>query len=79
MAYKIEVRFPTKDHAMMFASWLCGSGEQDFFTWQDCSSEDPKNPIVRFSYHKENKRLARDDPKRYGPFMAERRIVAELE
>jgi len=64
----IKIEFDSKEAAMGFANWLCGSGEQDYWQWMECQDE----PSVIFHYHgTEDETESEDDPDSYGKFMAD--------
>lgn len=56
MAKKVTIEFSNEDAAHHFASWLCGSGEQQYWEWMRCREEDEDGPItaLSFDYHKAN-------------------------
>lgn len=62
------IKFPTREDALEFASWLCNSGEQDFWNYQDESVDDIR-PTLNFDYHNEDRTKKVNDPARYGEFM----------
>lgn len=74
----ITIEFDNKECARGFAEWLCGSGEQDYWNYQQYREEDePKGNItaIDFEYHgPEDKTKAEDDPKRYGKFLCDNTI-----
>lgn len=55
----------TKDH---FCTWLCESGEQDFFQWMEVQTPDKSYSV---KYHAEDESYGRGDSRRYGPFLGE--------
>jgi hypothetical protein len=71
----ITIEFDNKKAAIGFAEWLCGSGEQDYWNYQECREEDePKGNITAtiFHYHgPEDETKAQNDLKRYGKFMCD--------
>jgi hypothetical protein len=70
----IKIEFDNRKVAMGFASWLCGSGEQDYWQWQEFREieQDGNITALEFHYHgKEDETKAITDPKRYGEFMCD--------
>jgi hypothetical protein len=63
-----------------FASWLCESGETDYWNWMECRELHEKGDIsvIRFSYHQEDETKERKDPARYGKFMPDNVIRTKL-
>jgi hypothetical protein len=47
---KVSFEFETEDQADEFVSWLCGQGEQDYWTWMECNQETQEH-AVSFDYH----------------------------
>ena len=75
---EITIRFASDEAMMAFCTWLCdGGGEQDFF--RSIEIHAPDHAVGRMQYHSENEEYARDDARRYGPFMADRLIIAHPE
>lgn len=54
---KIEIHFANEEAAKHFASWLCGAGEQDYWTWMECreQEEDGDISVKEFNYHENDK------------------------
>jgi len=70
----IQIKFANPKAARHFALWLCESGEQDYWNWQEYREEDEEGDITatEFHYHgEEDETKAKDDPKRYGKFMGD--------
>lgn len=70
----LVIKFDNKEAADHFASWLCGSGEQQYWQWMECREEEDEGNItaLQFHYHgEEDETKAEDDPDRYGEFMAD--------
>jgi hypothetical protein len=70
----LVIKFASKEAADHFASWLCGAGEQDYWQWMEYREEEEDGDItaLRFHYHgEEDETKARNDPARYGEFMAD--------
>ena len=66
------IKFPNHEAAEHFASWLCGSGEQQYWEWMVYREEEEDGDITatRFHYHgEEDETKAQNDPDRYGEFM----------
>lgn len=76
MKTKLVIEFDNQKAAKHFALWLCGSGEQHYWDWMECREEEEDGNItaVNFDYHAEDKSLPKDDPKRYGEFVADNTI-----
>jgi hypothetical protein len=69
---KLTIEFDNQVALMHFASWLCGSGEQDYWMWQECREyEEPEGDItaVEFHYHIEDETKDFEDDNRYSEFM----------
>ena len=72
--YKLTIEFANKDAGHHFASWLCESGEQEYFCWMECREQEEEGDITATSFHyhgPEDKTKAKSDPKRYGEFMCD--------
>lgn len=61
----------------VFVHWLAdGGGEQNFF--DACRNElSPQEAILRLQYRKEDLSFPSNDQRRYGPFLADRLIIAQ--
>lgn len=47
----LKIEFNNQNALEEFATWLCESGEQEYFTWMECQDV-PENEIVEsFIYH----------------------------
>lgn len=70
----ITIKFDNKEAAMHFASWLCESGEQSYWDWQEIreSEEDGDITAIEFDYHgdKEEKKIG-SKKYGYGTFMGD--------
>ena len=64
----IQIEFDSPEGARHFASWLCGSGEQQYWHWMECREEEEEGPItaLRFDYHDTQ---VVDGEEQYGEFM----------
>jgi hypothetical protein len=70
----IKIEFDNDEAAMGFASWLCGSGEQAYWNWQEAREEEETEgdvTAIHFDYHKEDETKAKNDKDRYGEFMSD--------
>lgn len=70
----IQIKFSNDKAAGYFASWLCNSGEQQYWEWMENAEEMEDGDItaVNFHYHgKEDETKATNDPTRYGEFMCD--------
>jgi hypothetical protein len=45
---KVVIEFPTQEHAEHFVSWMCNSGEQDY--WQALEHSESNLPSPMFDY-----------------------------
>ncbi len=69
---KLTIEFPSQEQLEVFASWLCGSGEQHYW---DYDVGDGEALLVDFHYHGvEKTEYPHDDERRYGPFLADNTI-----
>lgn len=52
----IKINFANPVAAKHFQSWLCGQGEQDYWTWMECREEEEKGNITvtNFDYDHED-------------------------
>ena len=69
---ELTIRFDNQEALKHFASWLCGSGEQQYWDWMKYreSEEDGDITVREFHYHgEEDKTKAKNDPLRYKEFM----------
>lgn len=74
MKRNITIEFDTEEAAEHFATWLCESGEQQYWDWMTVreSEEDGAITAVEFDYHgPEDATKAKDDADRYGEFMCD--------
>jgi hypothetical protein len=78
MKTTITIEFDNRRAAHHFAAWLCGSGEQEYWQWQEYREQDEDKgniTAVEFHYHGvEDKTKDPDDPERYGEFMCDNTI-----
>lgn len=77
----IKIEFDNEKAAYHFASWLCGSGEQQYWNWMECREQKESGNItaINFHYHgPEDETKAQDDPDRYGEFMCDDTIRTTL-
>ncbi len=73
----IVIRFANKEAALHFASWLCGSGEQQYWDWMYYREDEEDGDITAVSFHyhgEEDETKDRDDPTHYGEFMCDNTI-----
>lgn len=73
----LSIKFANEDAAMHFASWLCESGEQQYWNWMEIREKEDDGDITatEFHYHgEEDKTKAKTDSKRYGKFMYDNTI-----
>ena len=61
---EIKFRFDNEEAAQHFLSWLCNSGEQQYWDWMEVREQEEKGPItvVRFDYWQhDNKKFGQGD------------------
>ena len=46
----VKIEFPNDKSAEEFLTWLCESGEQEYWTWMECTSDGTST--VNFNYCK---------------------------
>ena len=48
----LTFEFDNEEALNQFKSWLCGQGEQDYWTYQECREQEKDGPItgVKFDY-----------------------------
>jgi hypothetical protein len=71
---KLTIEFDDKIQADHFASWLCHSGEQSYWTWMECREQEETGQITAISFHyhgEEDITKPVNEPSRYGAFMAD--------
>lgn len=71
------IKFPSKEAARHFASWLCGAGEQDYWQWMECREDEEDGDITATSFHyhgEEDETKERTDSDRYKEFMCDNTI-----
>lgn len=69
---ELVIRFGNQEALNHFASWLCESGEQEYWNYMEYREEEEDGDItaVEFDYHgEEDQTKAKRDPERYGEFM----------
>jgi hypothetical protein len=75
---KLTIEFANPEAMHHFASWLCGSGEQEYWQWMECREEDEEDgdiTALEFHYHgPEDKTKAKNDSARYGEFLCDNTI-----
>ena len=70
----LVIKFASKEAADHFASWLCGSGEQQYWQWMECREEEEDGDITATSFHyhgEEDETKDETDPDRYNEFMCD--------
>ena len=69
----IKIEFDNPAAAKHFATWLCESGEQDYWQWMEYREQEAEGPITAriFDYH--NTKVVNGKEK-YGKFMADMTI-----
>ena len=68
----LQIKFANEAAAAHFASWLCGSGEQQYWDWMEYREEEEEGDITATSFHyhgEEDETKERTDTERYGEFM----------
>jgi hypothetical protein len=73
----ISIKFANEEAAHHFASWLCESGEQQYWDWMECAEERLDGDITATSFHyhgEEDETKDQDDSSRYGEFMCDNTI-----
>ena len=52
----ITIKFENEKAALHFAHWLCGQGEQNYWTWMEYREQEEAGDITarEFVYHKDN-------------------------
>lgn len=60
---KLVIEFDNDKALKQFAKWLCGQGEQDYWTWMECreSEESGKITAIDFDYHNETNQFLPDN------------------
>jgi hypothetical protein len=78
MKTKLVIEFDNQAAVEHFAHWLCGSGEQHYWSWMECRESEEEEvdsgdiTALQFHYHgEEDESLSEDDPKRYGDFLSD--------
>ena len=53
---QVTINFDNDAAAKHFLSWLCGAGEQDYWTWMECREDEMEGNITatRFKYDFDN-------------------------
>lgn len=73
----LVIKFASKEASDHFASWLCGSGEQQYWQWMECREDEEDGDITATSFHYhgvEDETKAETDTARYGEFMCDNTI-----
>lgn len=73
----IKIKFANEVAAKHFASWLCNSGEQEYWNAMEYREEDEEGDITATSFHyhgEEDKTKNLNDADRYGEFMCDNTI-----
>lgn len=73
----LTFEFDSPEAREHFATWLCESGEQDYWEWMRVRETESSGPItvLRFHYHgPEDETKAENDPSRYGEFLCDNTI-----
>ena len=73
----LVIEFTNEEAAKHFASWLCESGEQNYWDWMECREQEENGDITAVSFHYhgiEDETKKKTDPKRYGEFMNDNTI-----
>lgn len=74
---KIVIEFSNPDAALEFATWLCESGEQQYWQWMEYREEEDNGDITATSFHYhgiEDESKLKNDASRYGEFMCDNTI-----
>lgn len=52
----LKFKFASQEAANHFKHWLCGAGEQDYWTWMECRELEEPGAItgLEFDYHSGN-------------------------
>lgn len=69
----IKIEFDSPEAARHFATWLCESGEQDYWLWMEYREQEENGPITAtdFDYHNAHEVNGK---KMYGKFMKDNTI-----
>ncbi len=69
----LKIEFGNHKSLEEFATWLCESGEQDYWNWMESQEEKDSGNItvVHFDYWNEDVTKTQDDPRRYKGFITE--------
>ncbi len=57
----LKIVFDNQKALEEFAHWLCGSGEQEYWTWMDCQEPELERTIVTFDYFQETEEFCKDN------------------
>ena len=75
---KLTMEFDNQEALEHFASWLCESGEQDYWQWMEVREEEEEEgniTALEFHYHgPEDETKTQDDPARYRGFLCDNTI-----
>ena len=73
----LQIKFANQEALDHFASWLCGSGEQQYWDWMEYRETEDDGNITATSFHyhgEEDETKERTDSSRYGEFMEDNTI-----
>lgn len=67
MSVKLVIEFDNEEAAYHFGSWLCGSGEQNYWQWMEYREEEEEGDITAFfEYHSPlDESFPQNDKRRY--------------
>ena len=65
----IKIEFDNPEAAQHFATWLCESGEQQYWNWMEGREEEEEGPITATSFDYHNTQVDEHGEKVYGEFM----------
>lgn len=51
MKTTLKIEFDNEAAARHFATWLCGSGEQQYWEWMEYREEDEEGDITALEFH----------------------------
>ena len=75
--HSITIEFSNAEASDHFATWLCESGEQEYWQWMEYREQEESGDITATSFHyhgPEDESKAKDDASRYGAFMCDNTI-----
>ena len=76
-AKKLTLEFSSPEALKHFATWLCESGEQDYWEWMRYREGEEEGPITATAFHyhgAEDTAKPVNDPARYGEFLCDNTI-----